>query len=193
MNLTGEVNIAAPRERVYEALNDPEILKRSIPGCEEIEKHSDTEMSAKVVAKVGPIKAKFTGQVVLSDLRPPESYTISGQGKGGTAGFAKGSAKVRLEPDGAGTVMRYEVQADVGGKLAQLGGRLIDGTAKKLAEQFFDNFGEIVGEAAPEVAAEALAPPPARPAEEEKRANWFLWAAGAAIVIAILALLMAQS
>ena len=101
MNMTGEAQIGAPRERVYEALNDPEILKRSIPGCEEIEKLSDTELSAKVVAKVGPVKAKFTGQVTLSDLNPPESYTISGEGKGGAAGFAKGSAKVNLEPDGS--------------------------------------------------------------------------------------------
>jgi carbon monoxide dehydrogenase subunit G len=193
MNLTGEAIIAAPRERVYEALNDPEILQRSIPGCEEIEKLSDTEMSAKVVAKVGPIKAKFDGHVVLSDLQPPESYTISGQGKGGSAGFAKGSAKVRLEPDDAGTVMYYEVQADVGGKLAQLGGRLIDGTAKKLAEQFFTNFGDIVGEAPPEGAPEAVAPPPAGAAKEEKRVNWLVWAVGAAVAIAILALLITQS
>ena len=143
MNMTGEAQIGAPRERVYQALNDPDILKRAIPGCEEIEKLSDTEMTAKVVTKVGPVKAKFAGQVTLSDLNPPESYTISGEGKGGTAGFAKGSAKVNLEANGAGTVLRYEVNAQVGGKLAQLGGRLIDGTAKKLADEFFTKFGEI--------------------------------------------------
>ena len=145
MDMTGEALIAAPRERVYEALNDVDILKQSIPGCEEIEKTSDTEMTAKVVVKVGPVKARFSGEVTLSDLDPPTGYTISGQGKGGPAGFAKGGAKVRLEASGSDTVLHYEVHAEVGGKLAQLGGRLIDGTAKKLAEQFFARFGEIVG------------------------------------------------
>lgn len=145
MDMTGEELIAAPRKRVYEALNDVDILKRSIPGCEEIEKTSDTEMTAKVVIKVGPVKAKFSGNVTLSDLNPPEGYTISGQGKGGPAGFAKGGAKVRLEESGADTILHYEVHAEVGGKLAQIGGRLIDSTAKKLAGQFFTNFSAIVG------------------------------------------------
>ncbi|MCZ6862078.1 MAG: carbon monoxide dehydrogenase subunit G [Alphaproteobacteria bacterium] len=159
MDMTGEELIAAPRERVYEALNDVDILKQSIPGCEEIEKTSDTEMTAKVVIKVGPVKAKFSGKVTLSDLNPPEGYTISGQGKGGPAGFAKGGAKVRLEESGSDTILHYEVHAEVGGKLAQIGGRLIDSTAKKLAGQFFTNFSAIVG--APdggEQAGEAAAP-----------------------------------
>ncbi len=140
MQLNDEIRIEAPREKVYAALNDPEILRKSIPGCEEIEQVSETELIATVVTKIGPIKARFKGQVTLSDLNPPNSYTISGQGKGGSAGFAKGGAKIVLEEDGGATVMRYEVQVDVGGKLAQLGGRLIEGTAKKLANDFFTQF-----------------------------------------------------
>ena len=140
MQLNDEIRIEAPREQVYAALNDPEILRKSIPGCEEIEQISETELIATVVTKIGPIKARFKGQVTLSDLNPPESYTISGVGKGGSAGFAKGGAKVLLIEDGGATVMRYEVQVDVGGKLAQLGGRLIEGTAKKLAGDFFTQF-----------------------------------------------------
>ena len=128
--LTGEYRIGAPREKVWEALNDPEVLKQSIPGCEEIEKTGENEMAAKVTAKVGPVKAKFAGQVTLSDMNPPESYTISGEGKGGAAGFAKGSAKVHLTPDGDETIMKYEVHASVGGKLAQLG-RPTDRTARR--------------------------------------------------------------
>ena len=140
MQLNDEIRIEAPREQVYAALNDPEILRKSIPGCEEIEQLSETELIATVVTKIGPIKARFKGQVTLSDLNPPESYTISGRGRGGSAGFAKGGAKIVLEEDGGATVMRYEVQVDVGGKLAQLGGRLIEGTAKKLAGDFFTQF-----------------------------------------------------
>jgi len=144
MQLSDEIRIEASREQVYAALNDPEILKKSIPGCEEIERISETELTATVVARIGPIKAKFKGQVTLSDLNPPVSYTISGEGKGGSAGFAKGGAKVSLVEDGAATILRYEVQADVGGKLAQLGGRLIEGTTKKLAGEFFNSFREAV-------------------------------------------------
>ena len=140
MQLNDEIRIAAPREQVYAALNDLEILRKSIPGCEEIEQISETELVATVVTRIGPIKAKFKGQVTLSDLNPPSSYTISGEGKGGAAGFAKGGAKISLEEDGDGTVMRYQVEVDVGGKLAQLGGRLIEDTAKKLSNEFFTRF-----------------------------------------------------
>ena len=146
MEMSGEYRIEASRQKVWDALNNPEILKQSIPGCEEINQLSETEMTAKVVAKVGPVKANFTGQVTLSDLDPPNSYRISGEGKGGAAGFAKGGANVRLEADGDATVLKYDVDATVGGKLAQLGARLIDGTAKKMAGEFFSNFAEIVSE-----------------------------------------------
>ena len=146
MKLKGEIRINAPRETVFAALNDPEVLKQSLPGCQDLEKISDTEFTATVVAKVGPIKATFKGDVTLHDLNPPESYAISGQGQGGTAGFAKGGAKIHLTEDGAWTVMNYEVNADVGGKLAKLGGRLIEGTSKRLTGQFFENFEKIVSE-----------------------------------------------
>jgi uncharacterized protein len=155
MDMTGTQRIEAPREAVWAALNDPNVLKRSIPGCESIEKISDTEMHAKVTLKIGPVKASFTGKVTLSDLDPPNGYRISGEGAGGVAGFAKGGATVRLHKDGAATILDYEVKAQIGGKLAQLGGRLIDSTAKKLAAEFFEKFGAVVApsEAQPATAA----------------------------------------
>jgi uncharacterized protein len=141
MEMTGEFHIPAPRERVWQALNDAETLKQAIPGCREIEKVSDTEFTAKVVAKVGPVSATFGGKINLSDLDPPRAYTISGEGTGGVAGFAKGSAKVNLDEDsGDTTVLRYQVQAHVGGKLAQIGSRLIDATSRKMANDFFNRF-----------------------------------------------------
>lgn len=163
MNLTGEQRIEAPREAVWAALNDPEVLKQAIPGCEQIEKTSDTELNAIVKAKVGPVSAKFAGVVRLSDLDPPHGYTISGEGKGGAAGFAKGGAKVRLEEDGAATILHYEVDAQVGGKLAQIGSRLIDGTARKLSGEFFDNFAAVVAGPQPVPAAEKPTVPAAAP------------------------------
>ena len=144
--IEGEEIIAAPLQKVWLALNDPEILKACIPGCESLEKKSDTELSATVVLKVGPIKAKFIGEVTLKNLKPPHSYTISGEGKGGIAGFAKGGADVTLTEIGPNeTKLRYAAQADVGGKIAQLGSRLITSTSKKLSGQFFSAFGEMVG------------------------------------------------
>ncbi|OQW50012.1 SRPBCC family protein [Candidatus Raskinella chloraquaticus] len=147
MDMTGEQRIEASREKVWAALNDPEVLKGCIPGCQTIEKLSDSEMKATVTLKIGPVKASFAGKVTLSDLDPPKSYTISGEGAGGVAGFAKGGAKVRLEEDGAATILHYEVNAQVGGKIAQLGARLIDGTAKKLAGDFFTTFSKAVAPA----------------------------------------------
>ncbi|MBV9861633.1 MAG: carbon monoxide dehydrogenase subunit G [Alphaproteobacteria bacterium] len=141
MDMNGEFRIPAPRQRVWEGLNDAEVLKNSIPGCQTIEKASDTEFTAKVVAKVGPVRATFSGKVTLTDLDPPAGYTITGEGTGGVAGFAKGSAKVALEEEQPGeTVLRYGVQAQVGGKLAQIGSRLIDATARKMAQEFFSRF-----------------------------------------------------
>ena len=145
MKLDDEIRIEATRQAVFAALNDADILRRSIPGCEELEKVSDTQFNALVRAKVGPVRARFRGEVTLSDLNPPESYTLSGQGKGGAAGFARGKASVQLTADGDATLLRYTVSASVGGKLAQLGGRLIDNAAKKLAAEFFKNFQEAVG------------------------------------------------
>lgn len=158
MEMQGERRIPAPRQLVWECLNNPEILKQCIPGCESVDKVSDTEFTAKVRAKVGPVSARFAGKVTLSDLDPPAGYTISGEGTGGVAGFAKGSAKVALDEDGGETVMRYGVHAQVGGKLAQIGSRLVDGTARKLADQFFDRFAAAVNpesDAAPQPAAPA--------------------------------------
>ena len=144
MDLTGEVRLAAPREAVWRALNDPEILKQAIPGCESVEKLSDTEFNAKVALKIGPMSARFAGKGTLSDLDPPNGYTITGEGQGGVAGFGKGSAKVELVDDNGATVLRYTAAVQVGGKIAQLGARLIDATAKKLANQFFTKFAEVV-------------------------------------------------
>lgn len=151
MDMNGEYRINAPRTVVWAALNNPDILKQSIPGCEELTRGPDNEFSAQVLAKVGPVKAKFSGRVKLSDLDPPNGYTINGEGAGGAAGFAKGGAKVRLEDtaDGTGTLLRYEVYAQIGGKLAQIGARLIDGAASKMASEFFTAFATVV-EAQPE-------------------------------------------
>ncbi|MFQ3623833.1 MAG: carbon monoxide dehydrogenase subunit G, partial [Acetobacteraceae bacterium] len=135
MDMTGERRIPAPRETVWQALNDPEVLKDSIPGCEHIEKLSDTQLAARVAVKIGPMSARFSGMVTLSDLDPPNGYRISGEGQGGVAGFAKGAATVRLADDGPdATLMTYEVKAQVGGKMAQLGARLIDSTARSMAD-----------------------------------------------------------
>lgn len=145
MEMTGEYRIPAPRETVWAALNDPAILQACIPGCESLERGADNEFKATVRAKVGPVSARFSGKVTLSDFDPPKSYRISGEGQGGAAGFAKGGAVVNLEEDGSGTILRYTADAQVGGKLAQIGARLIDGTAKKLADEFFATFAERVG------------------------------------------------
>ena len=145
MDLTGEYRIPAARQDVWEALNDPEVLKQCIDGCQELSKDSDTQFSAKVTAKVGPVKAKFSGKVTLTDLDPPNGYKISGEGQGGVAGFAKGGATVKLTEDGADTVLSYSANAEVGGKLASVGSRLVEGVAKKQADDFFGKFSEIVG------------------------------------------------
>lgn len=146
--IEGEERISAPVEKVWAALNDPAVLKESIPGCQSLEKTSDTDLAAIVVLKIGPIKATFNGEVTLKNLKPPHSYTIQGEGKGGIAGFAKGGADVTLTADGPDvTVLKYEAKADVGGKIAQLGSRLITSTSKKLAGQFFSTFNEKVSNA----------------------------------------------
>ena len=161
MEMSGERQIAASRSEVWAALNDPEVLKACIPGCQEMEKTSDTGFTAKVVQKVGPVKATFTGEVELSDIVEGESYTISGKGKGGAAGGASGGAKVTLTDSEGGTLLNYVAEAKVTGKIAQLGSRLIDGFAKKMADQFFTRFQEEVegssgAEAAPEAETETI-------------------------------------
>lgn len=142
--IEGEERIAAPVQRVWEALNDPAVLKECIPGCQSLEMTSPTDMTATVVLKIGPIKATFAGEVTLKNLNPPHSYTIAGEGKGGIAGFAKGGADVSLSDKDGGTLLTYNVDAQIGGKLAQLGQRLINGSAKKLADEFFNNFAKAV-------------------------------------------------
>ena len=146
MEMSGENRLNATRAAVWAALNDADVLRQCVPGCQELEQISDTEFSAKVVSKIGPIKATFKGNVTLSDIDPPNSYTISGEGKGGVAGFAKGAADVTLEEAEPGvTILRYDVKATVGGKIAQLGARLIDSTSKRMADEFFTTFAEVVG------------------------------------------------
>ena len=144
MTMTGEVQLPASRETVWAKLNDPQVLKSCIPGCEQLDMTSDTEFQATATIKVGPVKARWKGKVKLTDLDPPNSYRISGEGEGGVAGFAKGGATVALAEKDGGTLLSYNVEAQIGGKLAQLGQRLINGSAKKLADEFFANFAKAV-------------------------------------------------
>jgi carbon monoxide dehydrogenase subunit G len=194
MEIKGEYKIAAPRDKVFSALNDPAVLQACIPGCESLEKTSDTEMKAKVRLRIGPVSATFTGKVTLSDIDPPNGYRISGEGQGGVAGFAKGGAVVTLRDDGGATVLDYNVDAQVGGKIAQVGARLIDGTARKLADEFFGKFAAMVG--GPPVAAVAgtpsaaetpsAAPPPAPSAAAQRGyKHWVVIGIGAAVLILI--------
>jgi carbon monoxide dehydrogenase subunit G len=194
MEIKGEYKIAAPRDKVFAALNDPAILQACIPGCESLEKTSDTEMKAKVRLRIGPVSANFAGKVTLSDIDPPNGYRISGEGQGGVAGFAKGGAVVTLRDDGGATVLDYNVDAQVGGKIAQVGARLIDGTARKLADEFFGKFAATIG--GPAAAAVAGAPsaaetPSAAPAPAPSAAaqrgykHWLVIGIGAAVLILI--------
>ena len=207
MELKGEYRVPAAREHVWAMLNDPAVLRECIPGCESLEGSAAEGFAARVTTKVGPVKATFNGQVTLSNVNPPESYTISGEGKGGVAGFAKGGADVHLAPDGDATILTYTVNAQVGGKLAQLGSRLIDSTAKKLADQFFSSLaakaGAPSGAAAGSVGAVvADAPPPgtiegvvqnvehaAHEVEEEVEARAAMGFLGGPIVWALLVIL----
>jgi uncharacterized protein len=191
MDMTGEYIIAAPRAKVWSALNDPAILKQCIPGCQELLKTSDTEMTAKVQARVGPVSANFSGKVTLSELDPPNGYRISGEGSGGAAGFAKGGATVHLADEGAGTKLTYKVEAQIGGKLAQIGSRLIDGTARKMAEDFFAKFAALVGAppAPPAIQPDDRAPHLPTPTElltrqEGRRLPPFLWVTILAALVA---------
>jgi uncharacterized protein len=150
MTMAGEVQLAAPRASVWDKLNDPEVLKSCLPGCEQFERAAENEFQAVAVTKIGPVKARFKGKVRLSELDPPNGYKISGEGEGGVAGFAKGGASVVLTDKDGGTLLTYNVEAQIGGKIAQLGQRLVVGAAKKVADEFFAKFAAAVG-----------APPPA--------------------------------
>lgn len=178
MDMTGEQLIPLPQRKVWEALNDPEILKACIPGCESIEKVSDTEFKVAMMAAVGPVKARFTGKLSLRDLNPPQSYALAFEGSGGAAGFGKGTAQVALEPDGDNTRLIYKASATVGGKLAQVGSRLIEGVARKMADDFFARFNQAVSPAA--VGGEVVAPgaPPA--------ASKWLWVVLGLIVLGVI-------
>lgn len=209
MEMQGEARIPAPKQVVWDALNDPEALKQAIKGCEELTVEGENQFQAKVRAKVGPVSARFAGKVELTDIDAPNGYRIQGEGSGGAAGFAKGGASVRLEDDGPdGTVLKYDVNANVGGKLAQIGARLIDGAAKKMADDFFKAFSEIAaaraGAAAPEpepspepaatAPAEPVAAPPPKQPEPAQAAPpaktggvpMLAWVAGAAVIVVVL-------
>jgi uncharacterized protein len=196
MDMTGEQVIALPQQRVWEALNDPTVLKACIPGCESMEKVSDHEYRVVMSAAVGPVKAKFSGKLLLSDLDPPNSYALAFEGSGGAAGFGKGDSKVTLSPAEDGTRLTYTAHATVGGKLAQIGSRLIDGVARKMADDFFARFNQTVveqtanGESAAAVL--PLAPARASPATGRSGIPAWAWVVGA-VVILILALFLAKS
>ena len=195
MDMTGEYRIAAPRERVWAALNNPDILRQAIPGCEELNKLSDTELEGAARAKIGPVSARFKGKVTLSELNPPESYVLTGEGSGGAAGFAKGEAKVVLTADGDATTLRYTVKATIGGKLAQLGQRLVDGAAKKMADEFFDKFSDLAGgKVAPPTEVKPVQQKPAPAPANDNRLNslfdppaWLPIAIIAAAIVAVVA------
>jgi carbon monoxide dehydrogenase subunit G len=177
MKMSGEKILKAPQAKVWAALNDPEVLRQSIPGCESFQKQADDTYRATVAAKVGPVQARFNGTVRLTDLDPPNGYTISGEGSGGAAGSAKGGAKVRLEPADGGTRLSWTADAQISGKLAQIGSRLIESTANHMAGQFFDRFSQIIAGEEPRQASAADMVP-----------AW-VWLAGAASAVALAVIL----
>ncbi|HNB28693.1 MAG TPA: carbon monoxide dehydrogenase subunit G [Alphaproteobacteria bacterium] len=211
MDLTGDYRIGAAREAVWAALNDPAVLKACVPGCEELNKTSETEFAARVVVKIGPVKAGFGGKVTLSDIDPPNGYTITGEGQGGAAGFAKGGAKVSLESveNGAATILHYKVEAQIGGKLAQIGSRLVEGSARKLADEFFAAFAAEATKSAgaavtpaqeatpaptPGAAAPAAPLPTNAAAEHRQGLSPWVWIVGVtAVVVAVLAWVATRS
>ena len=208
MDLTGEYRIPADQQRVWAALNDPEVLKASIPGCQTLERLSESELKATVGVRIGPVSATFTGQVTLADLDPPNSYTLRGEGKGGPAGFGRGEARVKLVADGNDTVLSYIVNAHVGGKLAQIGSRLIDGAARKLADEFFAKFRDevtrqvtaaaaVAAAPAPTPETPALPPPPptaqAAPAGKREGVPTWAWVGGLVLIALLLLLVFSRS
>ncbi len=191
MEMTGEQLILASQQQTWDALNDPEILKACVPGCDSIEKTGENEYLVLMVARVGPVSAKFKGKLALSDLDPPNSYSIAFEGQGGAAGFGKGGAQVRLAPEAEGTRLTYSVKASVGGKLAQIGSRLVDAAAKKIANDFFQAFNDkVAGAHAPQghEEHEAHHPEPVPPDPDMptlSRPTVAFFAAGALVVVAV--------
>ena len=188
MEMNGEHKINAKIQKVWEALNNPEILFKTIPGCETIEKVSENELTATVKAKIGPVSAKFKGKVTLSEINPPNSYTISGEGQGGAAGFGKGSAKVSLKENAEFTILSYSANAQVGGKLAQIGARLVDGAAKKIANEFFTNFANEMSPTVQEKSEKTEVNSDTLSTEKPNGFRPFTWVSG--LIIAILAILL---
>jgi carbon monoxide dehydrogenase subunit G len=190
MELKDEIRIHAPRAQVFAALNDPEILRQAIPGCEALAATSPTDFTATVAAKIGPLSARFTGAVSLADIEPPVRYTLSGEGKGGPAGFAKVRAAVELAEEGEMTLLTYQVKADIGGKLGQLGGAIVDRTARKLAGEFFQSFERLVAVLPDDVdnAGATQGAPVSTPAPQAGPKGWWLLAAGIALALAWFAL-----
>jgi uncharacterized protein len=185
MEMSGEQHIPLTQQRVWEALNDPEILKACIPGCESIDRVSENEYKVAMTAAVGPVKAKFSGKLLLSDINPPNSYSLAFEGSGGSAGFGKGSAQVNLAPESGGTLLTYRATASVGGKLAQIGSRLIDGVAKKMADDFFIRFNKTVAPSAipaPDAVVQA-SPPPGTPAKSPLPI--WVWVVGGIVLLLI--------
>ena len=192
MEMSGEERIPASQADTWAALNDPEMLKACVPGCESIERVGDDEYQVLMVARIGPVSAKFKGKLTLSDLNPPTSYALAFEGQGGAAGFGKGSAGVQLSPEGEGTLLRYQVKASVGGKLAQIGSRLVDAAARKISQDFFAAFNEKVGalHGAGAAAADAGEHPPAPLGRDPdlptvSDASLIFLAAGALVVLAV--------
>ncbi|HWI78429.1 MAG TPA: carbon monoxide dehydrogenase subunit G [Ramlibacter sp.] len=190
MEMEGSRVLAITQDQAWAALNDPEVLKASIPGCEKVEATGENRYAVVVAVKVGPLAAKFAGKIVLSEVNPPESYTLSFDGQGGAAGFGKGQAKVKLTPQGTGCELAYSATAQVGGKLAQVGQRLIDGVARSMAEDFFKRFDQEVQRRYPQAYAEAAAAQPAGSSQSTREPpargvpGW-LWVAGAVLLVAL--------
>lgn len=183
MILEGDSFIPASRAKVWQALNDPDVLRACIPGCQSLEKLSDTQFTSSVRASIGPISSTFNATIVLTDIEPDRGYTINGEGKGGAAGFARGKAKVSLEDENGGTRLRYSAEVNVGGKLAQVGSRLIQGTAKKLSEQFFGGFVKVLSAAAPRPDIPAVSVSPPSPPPGRAAASRLAWGLGALILV----------
>ncbi|HEX7887893.1 MAG TPA: carbon monoxide dehydrogenase subunit G [Ramlibacter sp.] len=197
MEMQGSRHLAVTQQQAWDALNDPEVLKTCIPGCDKVEATAENQYAIGMAVKIGPVSARFAGKILLMDVQPPNSYTLHFEGQGGAAGFGKGNARVNLSPpvEGSGCELGYTAQAQVGGKIAQVGQRLVDGVAKSMAEDFFKRFDDEMQRRHPQAyAAEAALPPPsaANPLKEHtgKHMPWWAWGVFAAVVVVALLLLV---